>query len=108
MKWFRFEQDGKVGIGVEQQGTTYDVTGQVYTDSLLEVISREFDVDLDLDIAPLLKGDVRQLAPYVPARNVICVGKNYADHIKEMDTAGAGKFVLFTKAPTSIVGPFEP
>ncbi len=107
MKWFRFEQDGKVGIGVEQQGTTYDVTGQVYTDSLLEVISREFDVDLDLDIAPLLKGDVRQLAPYVPARNVICVGKNYADHIKEMDTAGAGKFVLFTKAPTSIVGPFE-
>jgi 2-keto-4-pentenoate hydratase/2-oxohepta-3-ene-1,7-dioic acid hydratase in catechol pathway len=108
MKWFRFEQDGKVGIGVEQQGTTYDVTGQVYTDSLLEVISREFDVDLDLDIAPLLKGDVRQLAPYVPARNVICVGKKYADHIKEMDSAGAGKFVLFTKAPTSIVGPFEP
>jgi len=52
MKWFRFEQDGKVGIGVEQQGTTYDVTGQVYTDSLLEVISREFEVDLDLDIAP--------------------------------------------------------
>ncbi|WP_294749621.1 fumarylacetoacetate hydrolase family protein [uncultured Exiguobacterium sp.] len=107
MKWFRFEQDGKVGIGVERDGSTYDVTAQVYTDSLLEVISREFDVDLDLDIAPLLKGNVRQLAPYVPARNVICVGKNYADHIKEMDTAGAGKFVLFTKAPTSIVGPFE-
>ncbi|WP_312085623.1 fumarylacetoacetate hydrolase family protein [Exiguobacterium sp.] len=108
MKWFRFEQEGKVGIGVERDGSTYDVTAQVYTNSLFEVISREFDVDLDLDIAPLLKEDVRQLAPYVPARNVICVGKNYADHIKEMDTAGAGKFVLFTKAPTSIVGPFEP
>ncbi|MCY1691735.1 hypothetical protein OVA29_14495 [Exiguobacterium sp. SL14] len=65
MKWFRFEQEGKVGIGVEQDGSTYDVTAQVYTDSLLEVISREFDVDLDLDIAPLLKEDVRKLAPYV-------------------------------------------
>jgi len=45
MKWFRFEQEGKLGIGVEQDESTYDVTAQVYTDSLLEVISRKFEVE---------------------------------------------------------------
>ncbi|WP_214807739.1 MULTISPECIES: fumarylacetoacetate hydrolase family protein [unclassified Exiguobacterium] len=107
MKWFRFEQEGRERIGVESDGHRYDVTTQAYTDSLLEVITRGFEMDVDLDIAPLITEDVRLLAPYVPMRNVICVGKNYADHIKEMDTAGAGKFVLFTKAPSAIVGPFD-
>lgn len=107
MKWFRFEQEGRARIGVEVEQERYDVTEQVYTDSLLEVIVRGFEMDLDLDVAPRLQDSVRLLAPYIPSRNVICVGKNYADHIKEMDTAGAGKFVLFTKAPTSVVGPFD-
>ena len=48
MKWFRFEQEGESRIGVEEAGFRYDVTTQVYTDSLLEVIARGFEMDLDL------------------------------------------------------------
>jgi len=107
VNWCRFTHEGKERVGVERDGQLYDVTKQVYTDSLLEVIMLEFEPDIDLDVAPRIDtNDATLLAPFVPHRNVICVGKNYADHIKEMDTEGAGKFVLFTKSPTSIVGPF--
>lgn len=108
VNWCRFTHEGKERVGVIRDGQLYDVTKQVYSESLLEVIMLEFEPDIDLDVAPRI--DVKEatlLAPFVPHRNVICVGKNYADHIKEMDTEGAGKFVLFTKSPTSIVGPFE-
>lgn len=106
MKWcsFEYRQDQKVGI--VEEGVVYDVSGQVHTTSLLEVIAREFVPDIDLDVAPVYPlGDVRLLAPYRPFKNVICIGKNYEEHIKEMDTAGAGKLVIFTKSPTAVVGP---
>jgi 2-keto-4-pentenoate hydratase/2-oxohepta-3-ene-1,7-dioic acid hydratase in catechol pathway len=50
-----------------------------------------------------------------PAKNVFCVGKNYVEHAKEFQNSGfdqssAGQDVpvlpiVFTKAPTSVVGP---
>lgn len=54
---------------------------------------------------------VRLLAPIRPAKNVVCVGRNYIDHAKE-----AARFrgqterppdhpMFFTKPPTAIIGP---
>ncbi len=56
---------------------------------------------------------VRLLAPIpVPVRNVFCVGRNYADHVKE-GAARAGKEVklpevpqFFTKATGAVNGPY--
>jgi 2-keto-4-pentenoate hydratase/2-oxohepta-3-ene-1,7-dioic acid hydratase in catechol pathway len=60
---------------------------------------------------------VELLAPIPrPARNLICVGKNYADHADEFDrsgydaTANAASSrpdapIFFTKAPSSVIGP---
>ncbi len=58
--------------------------------------------------------DVRLLAPVLPSK-VLCVGKNYADHIREM---GAGRAmggdsaparpILFLKPSTSVAGPGDP
>jgi len=58
--------------------------------------------------------EVRLLAPIRPPNNVMCIGKNYADHAREF--AGSGfdasqqqvvptSPVVFTKARSSIVGP---
>ena len=52
----------------------------------------------------------RLLAPIPrPARNIVCVGLNYADHVAESaSVAGSDlpKFpVLFTKPPSSVIGP---
>jgi 2-keto-4-pentenoate hydratase/2-oxohepta-3-ene-1,7-dioic acid hydratase in catechol pathway len=52
-----------------------------------------------------------------PARNILCVGKNYHDHAKEFHDSGfdasAGKDavpdvpIMFTKWPNSVIGPGE-
>lgn len=57
---------------------------------------------------------VRLLAPTQPI-NVVCIGKNYADHVREMagpaapDGAGEpGTPVVFLKPATSVIGPGDP
>jgi len=46
-----------------------------------------------------------------PPRNIICVGKNYREHVNEIRATALGtdtepeKPIFFTKAPTAIIGP---
>lgn len=62
---------------------------------------------------------VTLLAPFPrPAKNILCVGKNYYDHAREFHNSGfdasAGKDaipdvpIMFTKWPNSVIGPGEP
>ncbi|MYZ50459.1 fumarylacetoacetate hydrolase family protein [Propylenella binzhouense] len=62
---------------------------------------------------------VRVLAPIPrPERNIMCVGKNYYDHAHEFhgsgfDSSGGAQAVpevpvIFTKAPSAVIGPGEP
>ncbi|HEX3791176.1 MAG TPA: fumarylacetoacetate hydrolase family protein [Pseudonocardiaceae bacterium] len=48
--------------------------------------------------------DVRMLAPILPSK-IICVGKNYADHAKEMGGEAPASPVIFLKPSTTVVGP---
>jgi 2-keto-4-pentenoate hydratase/2-oxohepta-3-ene-1,7-dioic acid hydratase in catechol pathway len=48
--------------------------------------------------------DVRLLAPILPTK-IICVGKNYADHVAEMGGEVPANPVIFLKPNTSVVGP---
>ncbi len=56
---------------------------------------------------------VRLLAPVQPI-NVVCIGKNYADHVKEMagltgpPPAGSPDPTVFLKPATSVIGPGDP
>ena len=53
-------------------------------------------------------GEVRLLAPVLPSK-VLAVGKNYADHVKEMGgDAPPEQPILFLKPSTSVVGPGDP
>ncbi len=57
---------------------------------------------------------VTLLAPLLPTKNIICIGKNYHDHILEFD--GTDELIqeikenpiFFTKALSSVCGPMEP
>ncbi|MDT5221883.1 MAG: hypothetical protein QOF15_3988 [Mycobacterium sp.] len=51
--------------------------------------------------------DVRLLAPIL-ASKVVCIGKNYADHILEMGGQAPADPVIFMKPNTAIVGPNVP
>lgn len=48
---------------------------------------------------------VKLLSPVIPRSKVVCVGKNYADHAKEMDSAVPEQPVIFIKPNTSVIGP---
>ncbi|TCO57052.1 fumarylacetoacetate hydrolase family protein [Actinocrispum wychmicini] len=51
--------------------------------------------------------DVRLLAPVLPTK-VVCIGKNYADHAKEMGGEPPADPVMFIKPSTSVIGPNSP
>ena len=62
--------------------------------------------------------EVRILAPIpVPVRDIICVGKNYAEHAKEVQRSSfktlqgkqavPTKPIIFNKATTSVIGPHD-
>lgn len=61
--------------------------------------------------------EVKVVAPVpVPRRNIMCIGKNYLEHVEEFEKSGydvtkssqaQGKPVFFTKAPSTVVGPYE-
>ena len=48
---------------------------------------------------------VRLLAPVLPRSKVVCIGKNYADHAKEMGGEVPAEPVIFLKPNTSVIGP---
>ena len=50
---------------------------------------------------------VRLLAPVLPSK-VVCIGKNYADHVAEMGGETPAAPVVFLKPSTSVIGPGEP
>jgi 2-keto-4-pentenoate hydratase/2-oxohepta-3-ene-1,7-dioic acid hydratase in catechol pathway len=52
-------------------------------------------------------GEVRLLAPVLPSK-VLAIGKNYADHVKEMGGDAPERPILFLKPSTSVVGPGDP
>jgi 2-keto-4-pentenoate hydratase/2-oxohepta-3-ene-1,7-dioic acid hydratase in catechol pathway len=61
---------------------------------------------------------VRLLAPFPrPAKNILCVGKNYHDHAREFQASGVDATgredipevpIIFTKWPNSVIGPGVP
>lgn len=51
---------------------------------------------------------VKVLAPLPSPSKIICVGQNYLDHIREQKAEIPTTPILFSKAPTSIIGPNEP
>src|ERR1700730_4886929 len=51
--------------------------------------------------------DVRLLAPVAPSK-IVCVGRNYAAHAKEMGGELPKEPLIFLKPPSSVVGPEQP
>ncbi|HZG93896.1 MAG TPA: fumarylacetoacetate hydrolase family protein [Mycobacteriales bacterium] len=51
--------------------------------------------------------DVRLLAPMIPSK-VVAIGKNYADHAREMGGEAPASPVLFMKPSTAVCGPGDP
>jgi 2-keto-4-pentenoate hydratase/2-oxohepta-3-ene-1,7-dioic acid hydratase in catechol pathway len=51
--------------------------------------------------------EVRLLPPIVPTK-VICIGKNYADHVEEMGGEKPAEPIIFLKPSTAVCGAYDP
>jgi 2-keto-4-pentenoate hydratase/2-oxohepta-3-ene-1,7-dioic acid hydratase in catechol pathway len=63
---------------------------------------------IELTGETLLVEDVRLLAPVIPRSKVVGIGRNYADHAKEMGTDVPEVPLMFLVPNTAVVGPGDP
>jgi len=58
------------------------------------------------------RGTLGVAPPIRPVRNLICIGKNYREHVNEVRGTALGGLpeapIVFTKATTAVIGPGEP
>ncbi|MFL1376190.1 MULTISPECIES: fumarylacetoacetate hydrolase family protein [unclassified Nocardiopsis] len=104
MRIARFAAGDEVGFGLVETDTD---SGDEYV-ARLNGHPLLGDIKLTGERAKL--ADVRLLSPVLPTK-VVCIGKNYADHIAEMqDITGEAteEPVVFLKPSTSVAGPTDP
>jgi 2-keto-4-pentenoate hydratase/2-oxohepta-3-ene-1,7-dioic acid hydratase in catechol pathway len=93
MRIARFATDEGVSFGVVEENTVAAVAAHPFGD--LTFTGQRY---------PL--ADVRLLAPILPSK-VIAIGRNYADHVREMGNEPADEPVIFAKPSTAVIGPLE-
>ena len=94
MRIARFSVEGEVSFGV------------VEADEVAALTSHPFGpLAFSGERYPL--GSVRLLAPVLPSK-VVAIGKNYADHAREMGGEPPASPVMFLKPSTAVVGEGDP
>ncbi|MCS6710857.1 fumarylacetoacetate hydrolase family protein [Brachybacterium sp. EF45031] len=91
-------EDPAYGIVQEKDGRdmVYGITGDpLYTE--IRPTGRILPLD-----------GVRLLAPVIPRSKVVCVGRNYAEHARELGNEVPEQALFFLKPNTAVVGPGEP
>ncbi|MGO3148117.1 MAG: fumarylacetoacetate hydrolase family protein [Leucobacter sp.] len=103
MKIARYEFGGEISYGILDQAE--DGSGV----ELVELAGDPFLTGFDTTGRRVAFESARLLAPVIPRSKVVCVGKNYADHIEEMKGETGGDApkepLLFLKPNTSVIGP---
>lgn len=51
--------------------------------------------------------EVRLLAPVIPSK-IVCVGRNYPDHARELGGEVPDEPLIFLKPSTAVIGPYDP
>ena len=106
MKVARFQFEGEISYGVLDRAED----GQGV--ELVELSGDPLVAGYDTTGRRIPLEKARLLAPVIPRSKVVCVGKNYLDHVEEMSTVTGGDVpeepLLFLKPNTSVIGPGEP
>jgi len=106
----RFARSGEISYGIVQRAAGGDGDDLAEL-SLAPLVGHPlFDPTPTGEVVAL--SSVRLLAPTQPI-NVVCIGKNYADHVKEMSgltkaASDPGTPTVFLKPATSVIGPGDP
>jgi len=100
MRIVRFTPPASAGIGTDPHFGVLNDQGEILVIKGDPIYSGIVPTD-----KKVLLEDVRLLAPVIPRSKVVCVGKNYADHAAEMNSAVPDEPIIFLKPNTSVIGP---
>lgn len=118
MKVVRFIYENEIGWGKYDAKTDCIHTSRVECSQLrtfsdvIAYLTRAEETDSYEELLPA--SEVRLLAPVLPTKNVLCIGKNYSEHILEFDGSDQDvervkeNPIFFSKALSSITGPNSP
>jgi len=116
MRLANFEFEGERRIGIIDDVSVVDLSTSGLPTDTVDLIAQWDPAKMDQAVAhgsrvPL--ADVRLLAPLVPRKNIMAVGRNYRDHAQEFSDSGFDASekqmipdhpVIFTKSTTSVIG----
>lgn len=109
MKLLRFGLAGKEKPGIEIDGRKYDVGHLIpdFDEDHLTSESLERLHDLDVAQLPEVPEGSRLGAPVKRPGKIICIGLNYKKHAEESGMGVPDEPVVFFKASSSVVGPYD-
>src|SRR5512135_2011427 len=96
MKYCRFQSDSGAGYGLIETLGGREVLTPILHPFVAEP-ARARGAQLPLAEAKLL-------APVAPSK-IICVGRNYREHAKELGNEVPAELLIFLKPPSSVIGP---
>lgn len=80
--------------GIIEQGLVWEIEGEPWRDR--KRTGQKWPVS-----------DIKFLPPSTPSK-VVCIGRNYADHAKELGNDVPKEPLIFLKPPSSVIAPGEP
>jgi 2-keto-4-pentenoate hydratase/2-oxohepta-3-ene-1,7-dioic acid hydratase in catechol pathway len=116
MKIVRYEDRSGAKLGVIKEEGVVELTRRFppLSDNMIELIKQWAHLKPNIErlvlesVPDAMLTEVHLLAPVTRPGKVMAIGLNYADHIKESRQETPRDQVWFTKAVTSINGPFDP
>ncbi len=103
MKYCRFETESAPRLG-PQLGEVQERDGATWIVQNLSAMLALGEGQAPAHFEPVLVHDVKLLPPVTPSK-IICVGRNYRDHAKELGNEVPAEPLLFFKPPTSLHAP---
>lgn len=97
--------DNTIAFGI------FDVAEHGEGEELVELVADPLVAGYETTGRRFAVDEVTLLAPVIPRSKVVCVGKNYLEHVEEMQERGMGSGevpaepMLFLKPNTSVIGP---
>ncbi len=99
MKFCRFQFEDRIHYGVIES-----IAG---SSSVHLLAGDPFSPDLEPTLTQLPLESIRLLAPVQPSK-IVCVGRNYREHARELGNPVPVELLTFLKPPSSIIGPDDP
>jgi 2-keto-4-pentenoate hydratase/2-oxohepta-3-ene-1,7-dioic acid hydratase in catechol pathway len=93
VKIYRFIHDGAPAVGVAEGEQLVRYGGH----DAMNLGSRSDD-------APLLVATATLLTPVVPSK-IVCIGRNYAEHARELGNEAPAEPIIFLKPPSALLPP---